>query len=138
MMSDFFVFSLTEESFSIVPMQFLCLKNIRTFLAACNEVFGMKKSDLFDAFDLFDVRNFGKVGKAKAPQAYNHSTLCYFLLLSCADSLHPPSLCMPAVPKDCTELGKCAHTPTYHVEVSKSETFFLPKKERFSFTFLWI
>uniref|UniRef100_A0A3P9K8H1 Vav guanine nucleotide exchange factor 3 n=1 Tax=Oryzias latipes TaxID=8090 RepID=A0A3P9K8H1_ORYLA len=41
--------------------QFLCLKNIRTFLAACNEVFGMKKSDLFDAFDLFDVRNFGKV-----------------------------------------------------------------------------
>uniref|UniRef100_A0A8C7ZP29 Guanine nucleotide exchange factor VAV3 n=1 Tax=Oryzias sinensis TaxID=183150 RepID=A0A8C7ZP29_9TELE len=84
--------------------QFLCLKNIRTFLAACNEVFGMKKSDLFDAFDLFDVRNFGKVGKAKAPQSYNHSTLCYFLLLSCADSLHPPSLCMPAVPKDCTEL----------------------------------
>uniref|UniRef100_A0A8C8E1N2 Guanine nucleotide exchange factor VAV3 n=1 Tax=Oryzias sinensis TaxID=183150 RepID=A0A8C8E1N2_9TELE len=82
--------------------QFLCLKNIRTFLAACNEVFGMKKSDLFDAFDLFDVRNFGKVGKAKAPQSYNHSTLCYFLLLSCADSLHPPSLCMPAVPKDYT------------------------------------
>uniref|UniRef100_A0A8C7ZT33 Vav 3 guanine nucleotide exchange factor b n=1 Tax=Oryzias sinensis TaxID=183150 RepID=A0A8C7ZT33_9TELE len=80
--------------------RFLCLKNIRTFLAACNEVFGMKKSDLFDAFDLFDVRNFGKVGKAKAPQSYNHSTLCYFLLLSCADSLHPPSLCMPAVPKD--------------------------------------
>uniref|UniRef100_A0A3B3CEA3 Vav guanine nucleotide exchange factor 3 n=1 Tax=Oryzias melastigma TaxID=30732 RepID=A0A3B3CEA3_ORYME len=41
--------------------QFLCLKNIRTFLAACSEVFGMKKSELFDAFDLFDVRNFGKV-----------------------------------------------------------------------------
>ncbi|XP_041824187.1 guanine nucleotide exchange factor VAV3 isoform X1 [Melanotaenia boesemani] len=41
--------------------QFLCLKNIRTFLAACSEVFGMKKSDLFDAFDLFDVRNFVKV-----------------------------------------------------------------------------
>ncbi|CAG5895745.1 guanine nucleotide exchange factor VAV3 isoform 2-T2 [Menidia menidia] len=41
--------------------QFLCLKNIRTFLVACNEIFGMKKSDLFDAFDLFDVRNFGKV-----------------------------------------------------------------------------
>ncbi|KAF6715620.1 Guanine nucleotide exchange factor VAV3, partial [Oryzias melastigma] len=40
---------------------FLCLKNIRTFLAACSEVFGMKKSELFDAFDLFDVRNFGKV-----------------------------------------------------------------------------
>ncbi|XP_077481025.1 guanine nucleotide exchange factor VAV3 [Stigmatopora argus] len=41
--------------------QFLCLKNIRTFLAACNDIFGMKKSDLFEAFDLFDVRDFGKV-----------------------------------------------------------------------------
>ncbi|XP_017287847.1 guanine nucleotide exchange factor VAV3 isoform X1 [Kryptolebias marmoratus] len=41
--------------------QFLCLKNIRTFLVACGDTFGMKKSELFDAFDLFDVRNFGKV-----------------------------------------------------------------------------
>ncbi|XP_047444413.1 guanine nucleotide exchange factor VAV3-like isoform X3 [Mugil cephalus] len=41
--------------------QFLCLKNIRTFLNCCCEVFGMKKSDLFEAFDLFDVRDFGKV-----------------------------------------------------------------------------
>lgn len=44
-----------------VPPQFLCLKNIRTFLAACSEVLGMKKSELFEAFDLFDVRDFGKV-----------------------------------------------------------------------------
>ncbi|KAK7881279.1 hypothetical protein WMY93_029688 [Mugilogobius chulae] len=41
--------------------QFLCLKNIRTFLAACSDTFGMKKSELFEAFDLFDVRDFGKV-----------------------------------------------------------------------------
>uniref|UniRef100_A0A3Q0T595 Vav guanine nucleotide exchange factor 3 n=1 Tax=Amphilophus citrinellus TaxID=61819 RepID=A0A3Q0T595_AMPCI len=41
--------------------QFLCLKNIRTFLAACSDVFGMKKTELFEAFDLFDVRDFGKV-----------------------------------------------------------------------------
>uniref|UniRef100_A0A8C6PVP8 Vav guanine nucleotide exchange factor 3 n=1 Tax=Nothobranchius furzeri TaxID=105023 RepID=A0A8C6PVP8_NOTFU len=41
--------------------QFLCLKNIRTFLGTCSDTFGIKKSDLFDAFDLFDVRNFGKV-----------------------------------------------------------------------------
>nr|XP_046178301.1 guanine nucleotide exchange factor VAV3b isoform X2 [Oncorhynchus gorbuscha] len=41
--------------------QFLCLKNIRTFLTSCCEVFGMKKTDLFEAFDLFDVRDFGKV-----------------------------------------------------------------------------
>uniref|UniRef100_A0A7N6B5U1 Vav guanine nucleotide exchange factor 3 n=1 Tax=Anabas testudineus TaxID=64144 RepID=A0A7N6B5U1_ANATE len=43
--------------------QFLCLKNIRTFLAACSETFGMKKSELFEAFDLFDVRDFGKVSE---------------------------------------------------------------------------
>lgn len=42
-------------------LQFLCLKNIRTFLTCCCDVFGLKKSDLFDAFDLFDVRDFGKV-----------------------------------------------------------------------------
>ncbi|XP_078524579.1 guanine nucleotide exchange factor VAV3 [Lissotriton helveticus] len=41
--------------------QFLCLKNIRTFLSSCCEVFGMKKSDLFEAYDLFDVRDFAKV-----------------------------------------------------------------------------
>ncbi|KAF3836099.1 hypothetical protein F7725_028657 [Dissostichus mawsoni] len=41
--------------------QFLCLKNIRTFLAVCSDIFGMKKSELFEAFDLFDVRDFGKV-----------------------------------------------------------------------------
>ncbi|XP_036129272.1 guanine nucleotide exchange factor VAV3 isoform X2 [Molossus molossus] len=48
-------------SFLHVPLQFLCLKNIRTFLTACCETFGMRKSELFEAFDLFDVRDFGKV-----------------------------------------------------------------------------
>ncbi|XP_073319959.1 proto-oncogene vav-like isoform X2 [Pagrus major] len=41
--------------------QFLCLKNIRTFLGACLAKFYLKKSELFEAFDLFDVRDFGKV-----------------------------------------------------------------------------
>ncbi|XP_078285712.1 LOW QUALITY PROTEIN: guanine nucleotide exchange factor VAV3-like [Rhinoraja longicauda] len=41
--------------------QFLCLKNIRTFLSTCCDTFGMRRSDLFDAFDLFDVRDFAKV-----------------------------------------------------------------------------
>uniref|UniRef100_A0A3P8UTZ5 Osteoclast-stimulating factor 1 n=1 Tax=Cynoglossus semilaevis TaxID=244447 RepID=A0A3P8UTZ5_CYNSE len=41
--------------------QFLCLKNIRTFLGVCQERFQLKKSELFEAFDLFDVRDFGKV-----------------------------------------------------------------------------
>ncbi|KAM9856762.1 proto-oncogene vav isoform 1-T2 [Aulostomus maculatus] len=41
--------------------QFLCLKNIRTFLGVCQEKFQLKKSELFEAFDLFDVRDFAKV-----------------------------------------------------------------------------
>ncbi|KGL77411.1 Proto-oncogene vav, partial [Tinamus guttatus] len=41
--------------------QFLCLKNIRTFLAACADKFGLRKHQLFGAFDLFDVQDFGKV-----------------------------------------------------------------------------
>uniref|UniRef100_A0AAZ3NZP9 Vav guanine nucleotide exchange factor 3 n=1 Tax=Oncorhynchus tshawytscha TaxID=74940 RepID=A0AAZ3NZP9_ONCTS len=52
--------------------QFLCLRNIRTFLAACCETFGMKKTELFEAFDLFDVRDFGKVRNRT-------STFCAFL-----------------------------------------------------------
>lgn len=43
--------------------QFLCLKNIRTFLSTCCEKFGLKRSELFEAFDLFDVQDFGKVVK---------------------------------------------------------------------------
>lgn len=49
------------STFSVFPTQFLCLKNIRTFLVACSDVFGMRKSELFESFDLFDVRDFGKV-----------------------------------------------------------------------------
>ncbi|XP_030052729.1 proto-oncogene vav isoform X2 [Microcaecilia unicolor] len=41
--------------------QFLCLKNIRTFLSTCSEKFGLRKNELFEAFDLFEVRDFGKV-----------------------------------------------------------------------------
>uniref|UniRef100_A0A8C5FZE6 Osteoclast-stimulating factor 1 n=1 Tax=Gouania willdenowi TaxID=441366 RepID=A0A8C5FZE6_GOUWI len=41
--------------------QFLCLKNIRTFLGVCHEKFNLKKSEMFEAFDLFDVRDFAKV-----------------------------------------------------------------------------
>uniref|UniRef100_A0A671PDY2 Guanine nucleotide exchange factor VAV3-like n=1 Tax=Sinocyclocheilus anshuiensis TaxID=1608454 RepID=A0A671PDY2_9TELE len=51
--------------------QFLCLKNIRTFLHACSEIFGMKKSELFEAFDLFDVRDFGKNGVEDEEDLYD-------------------------------------------------------------------
>uniref|UniRef100_A0A665TWB0 Osteoclast-stimulating factor 1 n=1 Tax=Echeneis naucrates TaxID=173247 RepID=A0A665TWB0_ECHNA len=50
--------------------QFLCLKNIRTFLGVCQEKFYLKKSDLFEAFDLFDVRDFAKV-----PTQHAHLTI---------------------------------------------------------------
>uniref|UniRef100_A0A8C3ULM2 Vav guanine nucleotide exchange factor 1 n=1 Tax=Catharus ustulatus TaxID=91951 RepID=A0A8C3ULM2_CATUS len=46
---------------SMVTM-FLCLRNIRTFLTACADKFGLPKHRLFGAFDLFDVQDFGKVG----------------------------------------------------------------------------
>uniref|UniRef100_A0A8C6UH88 Vav 3 guanine nucleotide exchange factor b n=1 Tax=Neogobius melanostomus TaxID=47308 RepID=A0A8C6UH88_9GOBI len=57
--------------------QFLCLKNIRTFLTCCYDVFGMKKCDLFEAFDLFDVRDFGKVTTQKVYR--NLTSSIYFL-----------------------------------------------------------
>ncbi|XP_013411701.1 proto-oncogene vav isoform X2 [Lingula anatina] len=41
--------------------QFLCLKNIRTFLQTCKNKFGLRESDLFDSYDLFDVKDFAKV-----------------------------------------------------------------------------
>ncbi|XP_061687100.1 proto-oncogene vav-like [Syngnathoides biaculeatus] len=41
--------------------QFLCLKNIRTFLVVCQDKFQLKKNELFEAFDLFDVRDFANV-----------------------------------------------------------------------------
>ncbi|DAA27904.1 TPA: proto-oncogene vav-like [Bos taurus] len=44
-----------------IGCRFLCLKNIRTFLSTCYEKFGLKRSELFEAFDLFDVQDFGKV-----------------------------------------------------------------------------
>ncbi|XP_064250181.1 guanine nucleotide exchange factor VAV2 isoform X2 [Passer domesticus] len=52
---------LKDINFRPQMSQFLCLKNIRTFLKVCHDKFGLRNSDLFDPFDLFDVRDFGKV-----------------------------------------------------------------------------
>uniref|UniRef100_A0A8C4NGW7 Vav 3 guanine nucleotide exchange factor b n=1 Tax=Eptatretus burgeri TaxID=7764 RepID=A0A8C4NGW7_EPTBU len=41
--------------------QFLCLKNIRTFLNTCTTSFELQRGDLFDPFDLFEMRDFQKV-----------------------------------------------------------------------------
>uniref|UniRef100_A0A8C4LXZ1 Vav guanine nucleotide exchange factor 2 n=1 Tax=Equus asinus asinus TaxID=83772 RepID=A0A8C4LXZ1_EQUAS len=52
---------LKDINFRPQMSQFLCLKNIRTFLKVCHDKFGLRNSELFDPFDLFDVRDFGKV-----------------------------------------------------------------------------
>ncbi|XP_046321391.1 guanine nucleotide exchange factor VAV2 isoform X2 [Marmota monax] len=52
---------LKDINFRPQMSQFLCLKNIRTFLKVCHDKFGLRSSELFDPFDLFDVRDFGKV-----------------------------------------------------------------------------
>ncbi|KAJ8285639.1 hypothetical protein GJAV_G00029190 [Gymnothorax javanicus] len=52
---------LKEINFRPQMSQFLCLKNIRTFLRVCHDKLGLKNSELFDPFDLFDVRDFGRV-----------------------------------------------------------------------------
>ncbi|RWS24881.1 protein vav-like protein [Leptotrombidium deliense] len=41
--------------------QFLCLKNIRTFLQTCNTQFDIAESDLFEPYMLFDYTDFGRV-----------------------------------------------------------------------------
>lgn len=55
--------------------QFLCLKNIRTFLVVCQEKFYLKKNELFEAFELFDVRDFGKVINTLSILSHSHIAL---------------------------------------------------------------
>ncbi|XP_076454946.1 guanine nucleotide exchange factor VAV2-like isoform X2 [Babylonia areolata] len=55
--------SVDPKDFSPRPQmsQFLCLKNIRTFLHACSKTFGLREHELFDPHDLFDVKDFRKI-----------------------------------------------------------------------------
>ena len=41
--------------------QFLCLKNIRLFLAACTGYFEMRETDLFQPSMLYDYSDFAQV-----------------------------------------------------------------------------
>lgn len=63
---------LKDINFRPQMSQFLCLKNIRTFLKVCHEKFGLRNSELFDPFDLFDVRDFGKVISAVSRLSLHH------------------------------------------------------------------
>ncbi|KAL4219511.1 Guanine nucleotide exchange factor vav2 [Mactra antiquata] len=56
-------YSVDTKDFSPRPQlsQFLCKKNIRTFLATCEREFKVESRDLFEPTDLFDVKNFRKV-----------------------------------------------------------------------------
>lgn len=92
------------NSFCLFPTQFLCLKNIRTFLVACSEIFSMKKSELFEAFDLFDVRDFGKVRKRCSVTRRRNEVWA----LAC---IHSGCECQLS-PRDWTDLVERAFTPT--------------------------
>ncbi|XP_078685835.1 guanine nucleotide exchange factor VAV2-like isoform X3 [Branchiostoma floridae x Branchiostoma belcheri] len=52
--------------------QFLCQKNINTFLGACRTMFGMGPEDLFDARVLFEVTDFLKVIKTLSKLSNTH------------------------------------------------------------------
>lgn len=41
--------------------QFLCIRNIRIFLQACSNVFGLAKEDLFEPMWLYEATNFKMV-----------------------------------------------------------------------------
>lgn len=41
--------------------KFLCLRNIKTFLQVCQEVFDVKEYDIFDPIILFELSDFFKV-----------------------------------------------------------------------------
>jgi len=41
--------------------QFLCLRNIKIFLQACHDIFGLKDGDLFEPSMLFDLTDFYRV-----------------------------------------------------------------------------
>nr|CAD7403708.1 unnamed protein product [Timema cristinae] len=41
--------------------QFLCLRNIKTFLQTCHDIFGLKENDLFEPSMLFELNDFFKV-----------------------------------------------------------------------------
>ncbi|XP_077089002.1 guanine nucleotide exchange factor VAV2 isoform X4 [Siphateles boraxobius] len=62
---------LKQINFRPQMSQFLCLKNIRTFLKVCHDKFCLRNSELFDPFDLFDVRDFGKVISALSRISHN-------------------------------------------------------------------
>ncbi|KAI1280472.1 Guanine nucleotide exchange factor VAV2 [Halotydeus destructor] len=55
--------SIDMKEVSLRPQmsQFLCLKNIRTFLSACQTGFGLESSLLFEPYMLFDLTDFGQV-----------------------------------------------------------------------------
>lgn len=56
-----FLEHLNYSIFFFVCSQFLCLRNIKTFLQACKDVYGLQDVDLFDPSMLFDLTDFYSV-----------------------------------------------------------------------------
>ncbi|KAJ7308200.1 hypothetical protein JRQ81_008719 [Phrynocephalus forsythii] len=98
---------LKDINFRPQMSQFLCLKNIRTFLKVCHDKFGLRNSELFDPFDLFDVRDFGKVRKTSSLSL----SLCVYVCKPCSLSSmlpgmnvpHPHPACLPSSEHDLGE-----------------------------------
>ena len=45
----------------LLCFQFLCCKNIKTFLDVCRSHFGIREADLFEPTMLYDLENFHRV-----------------------------------------------------------------------------
>uniref|UniRef100_A0A3Q0QUL7 Vav guanine nucleotide exchange factor 2 n=1 Tax=Amphilophus citrinellus TaxID=61819 RepID=A0A3Q0QUL7_AMPCI len=79
---------LKEINFRPQMSQFLCLKNIRTFLKVCHDKFGLRNSELFDPFDLFDVRDFGKVISALSRISHHSIAQIKGIRYTCSTKVH--------------------------------------------------
>lgn len=55
----------------------MCLKNIRSFLAACTQYFNISEADLFNDIELYDVSDFAQVRELNFVNNAN-----YFKLIS--------------------------------------------------------
>ncbi|KAK6640827.1 hypothetical protein RUM44_012524 [Polyplax serrata] len=65
--------------------QFLCLRNIKIFLQASHEVFGLKESDLFEPLGLYDLTDFLRVlqtlSKLSVSPKFKKKNICGFSLV---------------------------------------------------------
>ncbi|XP_039288077.1 protein vav isoform X1 [Nilaparvata lugens] len=114
--------------------QFLCLRNIKTFLQACQDYYGLKESDLFEPNMLFDFTDFYRVlytlsKLSNCPKVLRKNIMGFSVLKphstsqediyrnlnsSCEEEARPPPLAL-ALPTTATAQ---AHGARHHVTYS--------------------